>query len=131
MRINDIKTESDVNIYLDYFSSLKDKDKDNEIEEVSTFMESDNYNNFQFLALIKISDIEGDVETISYINESKKGLYSLINYILDKHTVEKSIHPRYKMKKLSDREIKILDEINYQLDGYDAILKYFNEKIIN
>lgn len=128
MRINDIKTESDVNIYFDYFSKLREKEV--EIEEVSTFMNSNKYNNFQFLALLKISEVDGDAETISIINESKIELYNLINYILDKYTVEKSSHIR-KMKKLSDREIKLLDEINYQLDGYDAILKYFNEKIIN
>lgn len=130
MKINDIKTKEDVNIYLDYFSKLKNKE--NEIDEICQLMEGNNCNNFQALTLFIISDVEGDADTISLIDNSRKNLFNLTDYILDKYTCENLLrYPRYKMRKMSDREINLLDEINYQLDGYDELLKFFNEKIIN
>ena len=120
----EIKTEKDAELYFEYFKNINIDEQD---VELSYWLDRiDNvYNNFELLAFLKVLDyLEIDdnresFQTIDVLSEGRKELESCLDSILDK----------YNPKSIKQKEL--LDKINESLSEYDALYKFYNEKIIN
>lgn len=122
--MSNILSEKDIQLYLDYFKKLNDIEIQSEIDIWEKKIENDDYNHFEFLAFLKILDIlevsynSSDIKTIDVLSNTIEELKGLSDYTLDQYQG-------------TEKQTKLLDDINKSLTECEMLYKYYNEKIIN
>lgn len=123
MKTSNIVSESDIQLYLDYFKKLNDIQIQDEITIWEKKIQNDDYTHYEFLAFLKILDLleinsNNDIQTIDVLSNTIDELKDLSDYTLDQYEG-------------SEKQTKLLDNINKSLTECEMLYKYYNEKIIN
>jgi FtsZ-binding cell division protein ZapB len=123
MKTSSIVSESDIQLYLDYFKKLNDLQIQDEITLWENKIQDDDYTHYEFLAFLKILDLlevksNNDIQTIDVLSSTIEELKDLSDYTLDQYEG-------------SEKQTKLLDNINKSLTECEMLYKYYNEKIIN
>lgn len=138
MKINEILTEQDTELYLEYFKNLTGDDFQIEIDEWMSIMETQ-HTHVQFLTFLKVTDLLGydktrdDIKMVSLLQDSIQELSSLADYTLDTHNSQNiRLVGKCRIEKpFGERQKKLLDDIFISIGECEMLYKYFNEKIIN
>ena len=128
--IVNIKTDQDMELYLEHFRQLDEEDREVELKDWEERMKGE-YSNFEFLTFLKVLDYLGiendndDLFLISELDKTRKELEVIVDCILDGCKTRKGeIH-------IHDSSKELMDQINQTLNECDSLYKYYNEKVIN
>ncbi len=109
--------------YLDYFNKLPDSQKLSEIDFWVEKIKNESHNKYELMTFLKLSDIMGvdfddKNETNQNISEIMSDLDNLSDYVLEHYEG-------------TDRQKKLLDDINLTKEECQIMIQFLKEKIIN